>query len=49
MSPEAIARRLRIVSELRALSIRLGQAKKVTEDNLDEPESGPAIERPAKP
>ncbi len=29
MSPEAIGRRLRIVSDLRALCLKLGRAKKV--------------------
>jgi hypothetical protein len=43
MSPEAIARRIRIVSELRALSLRLGQAKKVTEDRPQGTESSPAL------
>ena len=30
MSPEAISRRLRIVSELRTLCLKLGKAEKVT-------------------
>lgn len=43
MSPEAIARRLRIESELRAVSLRLGQAKKITEGRPEGPESRPAL------
>ncbi len=41
MSPEAIARRIRIVSELRALSLKLAAAEKIAPDESNQRKSPP--------
>ncbi|MCD6327291.1 hypothetical protein J7M28_07040 [bacterium] len=42
MSPEAISRRLKIVSDLRILSLKLGRAKKLRPEATSPRQSEPA-------